>query len=308
MSNVKPKKRVFKFHDLYFKENGAHYRKYLPSYVRTALPKIGKKKYGKEFLSILNCDLPKTYCLGLPPRRVMEVCADMEEVVIKPDEGKNSWGVFGLKKIGNHRWYNIQEDKEYSTDSIVDLMSAVSDQGNVSPTWMAEELLIPPNGAYRPVEDIKIYAFYGQIALVLHKENIVRGGSNDAKYRWYNSHWTEVKTGKYERKRSDILAPPPDYCAYNSIAKRVSSYILKPFYRIDILNTNRGPMVGELTPWPGHPKGFSPEVSIDLASMWFRAQHRLIHDVSFELVDEQLNAYKKLNQLLLNNDESVGKC
>ncbi len=53
-----------------------------------------------------------------------------------------------------------------------------------------------------------------------------------------------------------------------AIAERISAKLCYPFIRVDLYDTSRGPVVGELTPGPGRRYAFSPQWDARLSQRW----------------------------------------
>mgnify|MGYP001167134534 FL=1 len=70
-----------------------------------------------------------------------------------------------------------------------------------------------------------------------------------------------------------------------SIAARLSSLLKTPFISVDMYESTRGPVVGELTPAPGGPYykkmyEFSQNYDIELGKAWERAEQRISAELS----------------------------
>jgi hypothetical protein len=59
------------------------------------------------------------------------------------------------------------------------------------------------------------------------------------------------------------------------LAERLSAIIGRPFLRIDLFESERGPVLGEFTPRPGPPEVFVPEIDEELGRLWEQAEQRL---------------------------------
>jgi len=71
------------------------------------------------------------------------------------------------------------------------------------------------------------------------------------RHKFYDFEWQPVITGKYTDTTDESLPPPEDPAALSALASSVSAALPAPFCRVDLYETTRGPVVGELTPEPG---------------------------------------------------------
>lgn len=92
--------------------------------------------------------------------------------------------------------------------------------------------------------DLKFYTFYGECPLVLEIDR----NKNKTRYCWWDENGDVMPTGKYE---GELFRGDGFDKNLLDIAKATSLRIPAPFIRIDFLNANPQPVLGEFTPRPG---------------------------------------------------------
>lgn len=266
----------------------------IPSDAADFARRLYLKSNSKRLLSYLGFPVAKTYCEGASAADLMDICRSQDAMVVKPVHGKNGWGVLSLVSAGSNRWFCVQMQRDITTSEVFAAMTAVAVRRRLKPVWLAEELLLPPGGAYGPVNDIKLYTFYGRgIVLVLHKSN----AANGARYRWYDRDWHPTDTGKYNDRLDQSLRPPLDAMQYEQLALAISPWVLRPFCRVDLMETSRGPVVGELTLKPGSPEKFLKEIQSALFARWKISREVLLQDIQAGYTSDAVDLYRKLGNL-----------
>lgn len=194
--------------------------------------------------------------------------AGLDEGVIKPVNAANSWGVVPFRRTGEHTVRNLFDGRDYSYSGLLGLLHTPMQRFMFTNEWQIEELLTPPDAVDRVPDDFKAYAFAGQVPLILQ---VRRGGAGN-RYKFYDSTWTPVQTGKYESETDNSLPLPADPQALAILARAISRDLPAPFCRIDLFETRRGPVVGELTPEPGGYHKFDAQTDLFLGVYYDYAQ------------------------------------
>lgn len=177
----------------------------------------------------------------------------LEAGVIKPVHATNAWGVFPFRRSGPFALASLFDRRDYSYTALLETLHAPMQRYMFPNRWQIEELLLPPDDASRVPDDFKAYAFAGAVPLILQ----VRRGPKGNRYRFHDSDWQPVDTGKYPDATDPSLPPPRDPDALTALAQAISRDLPAPFCRIDLFETTRGPVVGELTPEPGGYQNFN---------------------------------------------------
>lgn len=184
--------------------------------------------------------------------------------VIKPRQAHSSRGVLSLQRIDPITFNSLQQRKNLRLVEILEHLYAEMREHQFPNHWQLEELLLPPSGLLRPVDDFKFYAFRGRVALVLQ---VARGQQGQC-YRWYDRSWYPVDTGKYDGAQDPTLLPPRDPQALLAVAERISADLPVPFCRIDLYETRQGVVLGELTAVPGTYHVFGDQADAYLGAMF----------------------------------------
>ncbi len=204
----------------------------------------------------------------VPLQEIPQHLARLDAGVIKPVNATNAWGVLPFRRLGAHSVRNLFDGKAYSFTGLLDLLHAPMQRFMFPNRWQIEELLTPPDRPDQVPDDFKAYAFAGQVPLILQ----VRRSAGGNRYKFYDSSWTAVDTGKYHGETDNALPRPADPEALLTLARAISGQLPAPFCRIDLFETRRGPVVGELTPEPGGYHKFDAETDLYLGVFYDYAQ------------------------------------
>ncbi|QBI20741.1 hypothetical protein ER308_15005 [Egibacter rhizosphaerae] len=220
--------------------------------------------------------------LGAPVPRHHDVLGSLREVtpshlteprVLKPVSGSSSHGVAALVPDGSGRgWHDVLAGTSETFEELIARLEGIARKRRVGEQWLVEELLLHPDEDPRPANDVKVYAFRGEIGCVLLQRAAPR------RYRWFDADWTPVDVGKYRDRIDETLAPQDPEGALR-LAADISSALPIPFMRVDLYDSSRGLVVGELTPLPGKADRFDPAWDEHLGTLYERAESRLLTDM-----------------------------
>lgn len=214
---------------------------------------VRRRNWLNSYLQEQGFQTPSIYHYDFPLQALAENVHNHQDFVIKPCHATNAWGVMLLERRGERRFFNFLDSKEYSLHELLVTLNEPMQHYMFPNSWMVEELLYPVDGSSLPLDDYKCYAFKGQIPLILQ----VNRKNNRREYKWYDSEWTEIRTGKYDDAINSNLQPPSHPVTLLETAMTVSRKLPIPFCRIDLYDTEKGTVVGELTPEPGMYQSFS---------------------------------------------------
>lgn len=204
----------------------------------------------------------------VPLQEIPQHLAKLDAGVIKPVNATNAWGVLPFRRTSAHSVKNLFDGKAYSFTALLELLHAPMQRFMFPNRWQIEELLTPPDRPDQVPDDFKLYAFAGQVPLILQ----VRRGANGNRYKFHDSTWTPVQTGKYHDETDNTLPLPANPQALVDLACAISRDLPAPFCRIDLFETHRGPVVGELTPEPGGYHKFDAQTDLYLGVFYDYAQ------------------------------------
>lgn len=235
------------------------------------------KRTCRRLLRAYHAPVPEPHKV-IGPLAALEPGMLLEPRVVKPVHGRDSVGVAALVPRAEGGWHDVLRRRSFTTfdELIADLGLPLREERIKTDRWVVEELLLPPDGTYRPVDDIKVYAFRGVVACTM----IVAKDAPKKRYRWFDPDWRPIDVGQYAAKTDGTIGPPPHAEEIRALAGRLSQEVPLPFVRVDCYDTSRGPVVGELTPLPGGHDKFSEEWDERLGTMYEYAESTLIREVS----------------------------
>ncbi|SDB81258.1 Glutathione synthase/RimK-type ligase, ATP-grasp superfamily [Pelagirhabdus alkalitolerans] len=204
-------------------------------------------------------------------------------VVIKPMDGAGSRGVYlvysdndiiDLKR--NERLSAFHELKKQMEQDL-------KKEWVIEDHWYAEELILKDHYSKESARDIKFYAFYGKVELILEIDR-----NQGLHYCWWDREGKRVKTGKYDNYLFVGEGVSEDEI---TMVEKMSKEIPSPFMRIDFLRQNDELVFGEFTPKPGNYADFSRTIDQKLGTAFNRAEVCLNEDL---LRGRYFEKYKKL--------------
>lgn len=189
-------------------------------------------------------------------------------VVIKPTRSNGSRGVHLVSTPENI--IRVRDSFRLASFSELEKSARLYLRASSKPdTWIAEELLVGEDG--KPASDLKFYAFYGKVALVLE---VIRN-EHGTFYKWWDDKFRPVDTGKHAASFPG-LGFTEDYLR---LAESASLHIPIPFLRVDFYRSVQGPIFGEFTPRPGRFHTFNPATDRRLGRCFVEARARLMADL-----------------------------
>lgn len=223
---------------------------------------------------------------GIPVPEILGVWAGLEDLdlsgmpeafVLKSDSGAGGRGVLPLRRDGAGGFRLVGGAQRFSQDEIVDHLRARSTW--VGAPFFAERLLVQPDGGELP-DDIKIYAFYGEVGMVLLRRMAQHADLGQATFRYLDGAGADLGEDIAPGRRIDPAIPAPARLEeFLAIARHLSRAMAVPFIRVDVYDTTLGPVLGELTRGPGGPQRYRAEHDEEMGRRWDLAQYRLDLDV-----------------------------
>jgi len=233
-----------------------------------ALPerRISNKTNGPEFAKSLGLKTPKQLFSFLSFSDVPIV----ENSVIKPQYGFYARGVFIVKT--EHEILELNTGRVFtSLQSLKQHISYLLNSKVVKKDlWKVEAFVSDKNG--NPPNDIKFYAFYGQIGWVVEIQRFP-----EAKYHIMNGSGATIKSSRYKESqcfvgngvnKEDLL-----------LAEKISLEIPSPFIRIDFIRASEGLFFTEFTSRPGVIGRLSRQRDHLYGTYYHQAEARLYTDL-----------------------------
>jgi len=200
-----------------------------------------------------------------------------DAVVVKSAFGAASRGVLPLRRIDGG-WQVATREATVTSEKLTADLAALAAKEKVRPPFGAEEFLDDGSGT-TPV-DIKVYTFYGEAPVAMLRRVYEHGPGGSAAYRVVDKNGTDL-IDTYRGKPTDPTIPLPGVLAdLFDVAARVSIVIRAPFSRIDLYDIRGRIVFGEVTPCPGSPGWFGPNLDVTMGAAWERAQVRLWRDIA----------------------------
>jgi len=209
-----------------------------------------------------------------------------ERFVLKPNLMSSSAGVMILHNIGNDQYYDSMSNQALSKQEIVEKQSELFEKSKYKKSYrlMAEELVMDARDPNRIPIDYKVYCFYDKPVLVQQIDrNIKRTGT-----AFFDGQFQQLDLdGKIESnwKHYQLIEPirPSTADEMLRVAAELTKAIKTPFMRVDLYNSTRGALVGELTPAPGGPYHgtlykFTEQYDLELGREWAGALGRIRDD------------------------------
>jgi teichuronopeptide biosynthesis TupA-like protein len=200
-----------------------------------------------------------------------------EQVVIKSVKGAASRGVTPLRREEG-RWTTVTTTDTIEPAQIVHRLRASVASGLVDGPFFAEELLGGGAGNALPI-DVKVQAFYGEISHVLLRRVAAHGDPSVATFRVVFADGTDAGPVIRGLSHDDGIPVPENLGEVCSVAARLSLDIPRAYIRVDMYDVDGRIVFGELTPRPGEPMYYGPELDERFGHFWERAQARVLADV-----------------------------
>lgn len=228
-----------------------------------------------------NYELARSHGLATP--RVFGIWQRIEDVtwedlppsfVLKSNRGYSGRGVLPLTRAGED-FHVIGTDRTMSVAQIVDHYRGTR---HVAAPYFAEEIL-PGTEVVLP-DDVKIYAFYGEVADVLLRRVPEHGNIASFSYRFVDAEGRDLGQVQEDHHHDPDIGLPTDLPLMVRAAEVLSRAVPVPFVRVDLYQVPGGIMLGELTPLPGSSESFTKEHDRYLGALYAQAEGRVNLDLA----------------------------
>jgi hypothetical protein len=197
-----------------------------------------------------------------------------EAFVLKTRFGSSNHGVKALVREADGGFHDLLRSRTWTIEEMVDHHHELASKGVASRSIFAEELILKP-GTRHIADDWKFYCFDGVVGLCMQRDVRATGDMSQWRFKFWSRDWDDMGPIKFVDRLDPELAAPADGAAMVELAERLSAIIGRPFLRIDLFESERGPVLGEFTPRPGPPEVFVPENDEELGRLWEQAEQRL---------------------------------
>lgn len=223
---------------------------------------------------------------GVPVPQVYAVWSRLEEIdlsglpdefVLKGEIGSSGRGVFPLRRLDAERYQLLGGEEVYTRDSLVEHLTGHS---SVWGPYFAEEFLTQRVASEQIPDDVKIYACYGQVLMVLLRQMPQHADLTTARYRYLDAQGEDLgEDAAPDRTVHPAIPAPEPFEDFVRLAEHLSRAVALPFIRVDVYDTTRGPVLGELTRSPGGSQRYRADLDAAWGLAWDEAQWRLDLDV-----------------------------
>lgn len=208
----------------------------------------------------------------------IEVAGLPDAVVLKSDGGAGSHGVLPLRRTGPDAWTTVDGDRTLSADGVREHFVSRVERRSISGPFFAEEFLEQPGGGPIP-DDIKVYATYGQVQQVLLRRVDRHGDLGQTRRRYLGADGTDLGDVAVGEKLDHTIPVPSSLPQVVQLVEHLSRAVGVPFVRVDLYETARGLVVGELTRSPGGKQQMRDDHDQAMGLAWERAAYRLDLDL-----------------------------
>lgn len=241
--------------------------------VRDPLWTINDKYKAYDFADDHGIDHPKVYGLF---GSIADVDWNMLPVafVLKTRFGYSNNGVKALVKGEGDRYFDLLRSRMWTLTEIHEDQARKQSNKLVSGNLFAEELIVKADGA-GIADDWKFYCFNGRVGLSMQRDLRGSGDQSEWRFKFRDRDWNDLGPIKFQDRLDESLPLPKHPDSLLETAEKLSALIGRPFIRVDLFESARGPLLGEFTPEPGPPEVFIAEIDEMLCSMWEFAEGEL---------------------------------
>lgn len=202
--------------------------------------------------------VPETYQVFDNPRSI-NLSQLPDEFVLKPNALAGSRGIMILHRIaGGYGWwcsFTKQQYYQYQTRAIYTKWSDdYRETRGKNLKIIAEEIIKGNRRTNETPLDYKFYTFNGTVKLIVQIDRNI----SPVGICFFNEDFKPWDWGKYistneEKVQTAKPEIPKNADAMLALASRISRRIGNPFVSVDMYDSTRGPIIGELTRAPGGP-------------------------------------------------------
>lgn len=200
-----------------------------------------------------------------------------EQFVLKCEIGSGGSSVFPLRQVGGGRVAVVGGGEVHTRDSLV---RRFRDHKTAWGPYFVEEFLTQRVTGEEIPDDIKIYACYGEVVMVMLRQMPAHADLRRARYRYVDAQGRDLGTDVAPDRAVHSSIPLPEPLEeFVQLAAHLSRAVALPFVRVDLYDTVRGPVLGELTRNPGGSQRYRADQDAAMGRAWDAAQWRLEMDV-----------------------------
>ncbi len=201
-----------------------------------------------------------------------------DSFVLKADGGAGSVAVFPLRRREDGRYEMVGGKGDVSEEELRERIRSL-DRAARAP-FFAEELLHAPGGGPIP-DDVKCYMFYGTVGQVLVRRVGEHGRASTIRLKFVDENGVDYGPVAPGRPHDPTIEVPDALPPMLEVARHLSRAVGLPFCRVDLYETSKGIVLGEITRAPmGGNERWTAEHDEFLGRHWLDGSARLQSDLS----------------------------
>lgn len=202
-----------------------------------------------------------------------------ESFVLKSDGGSTSKGVLPLRRSGPDAFLRADGLRTLSSADVKEHFDNAYANGDAYGALFAEELLYPADGSTAIPNDVKIYTAYGTILQALLRHVDEHGLVSETRSKYVDERGSDLGAVATHRTLDPNIAVPSSLPEMVEIARHLSRASGLPFCRVDLYDTTKGVIVGEITRAPGGAQTYVEAHDRLMGQLWHLAEAELQLDL-----------------------------
>jgi hypothetical protein len=194
------------------------------------------------------------------------------------DRGANGRAVLPLRRDGEG-YRTVDGTHHFTAEQLERHWHDLRTARRCSGPYFAEELLVAPGGLTVP-DDVKIFAFYGQVSHVMLRRVIAGAAPGRFSRRYLLPGGDQLADDQVLSEQDPTIDVPARLDEMVAAAETLSRHSPFPFLRVDMYDVGDRTVLGELTLAPGGRLAYAPAFDEQLGTRWLEAQTRLMVDLA----------------------------
>lgn len=201
-----------------------------------------------------------------------------DSFVVKSDGGAGSHGVLPLRRTGEDVYETFDGERTLTGEQVRQHFAERTAASRISGPFFAEEALRQLGGGPIP-DDIKLYVTYGEVHQVLVRRVAVHGDLRSTSRRYLAADGSDLGDAVRGETVDPSLPVPAGLAEMVGVARHLSLAVGLPFVRVDVYDTDRGIVLGEVTRAPGGRQQVRHDHDELMGRAWEAAAYRLDLDL-----------------------------
>ncbi len=221
--------------------------------------------------------IPEVYAVW-PDVDAIDLSSLPDSFVLKADGGAGSVAVFPLRRQEDGRYQLVGAQGDVDEDEMRERIRGLGRAAR--PPFFAEELLHAADGGPIP-DDVKCYMFYGEVGHVLVRRVGEHGRASTIRLKFVDETGADFGVVAQGRPHDPSIPVPDVLPQMVEVARHLSRAVGLPFCRVDLYDTSRGIVLGEITRAPmGGNERYDEHHDELLGERWLDGAARLQADLS----------------------------